>query len=196
MTCIEERPPKWSTVKCFSCGVICEPGKRRRDPFGSYYCPRHGCRVQRRVRHAVASDPELTYFVVAVPGFLRFVAPDKIGLGAEYEGVKFCYRAPPKAFPMHKPRPVGFPCDCHRCGRKIPRGASESRRGVNAHTVYCAVCGLSVRRAAYRINNANQMLINMYSEVPSMAKFLRPDIRFWLASCREGDLLDKIIHHG
>ena len=181
MACIESRPPKRSPVHCFTCGAVCLPGKRRRDPYGNYYCQRHGCGVQRRIRRALDRDPELSYFAAKIPGFLRFVHPDVIGLGDEYKGVEFRYRSPPVAFPMHKSRPAGIAANCFRCGKSIPCGTSESRRGIDVHTVYCAVCGLAVRRVASRIVNSNRKLIAVYHKEPDVVKFLRNDIHAWLS---------------
>ena len=193
MLCIEQRSPPSAMIQCFHCHADCPSGKRRRDPYGTWYCDPCGWKIQKAVRDAVQNHPELAYFVVAIPGFLRYCRPDTIGLGILYDGVIFRYQPPPPAFPKHKPRPAGFPSDCFCCGKRIPCGASSSRRGVNPSTVYCAPCGLAMRRAAARIQRADALLVQMYRSVPNVRRFLREDVLRWLDG---DDLLVEIIQQG
>ena len=193
MLCIEQRPPPSATIQCFHCHADCPPGKRRRDPYGTWYCNRCGWKIQTLVRDAVQNNPGLAYFVVAIPGFLRYCRPDTIGLGRFYDGVDFQYQPPPPAFPKHKPRPPGVPSDCFGCRKTIPYGASNSRRGVDPNAIYCAPCGLAMRRAAARITRADALLVKMYRLVPNVGRFLRHDVLTWLDG---DDLLDNIIQQG
>ena len=52
--------------------------------------------------------------------------------------------------------------------------------GMNA--IYCAPCGLAMRRAAARINQADDLLLNTYRDKPdTVTHFLRDDILSWLS---------------
>ena len=70
MLCIDQRSPPSAMIQCFHCHADCPSGKRRRDPYGTWYCDPCGWKIQKAVRDAVQNHPELAYFVVAIPGFL------------------------------------------------------------------------------------------------------------------------------
>ena len=139
-------------------------------------------KIQKAVRDTVSGTPLLTYFVVTIPGFLRYCRPEIIGLDSMYDGVQFSYQPPPRSFPKHTPRPLGFPSPhCSSCDRPIPKRASSSRRGIHPHAIYCAACGLAMRRAAARITRADDLLLNTYRLMPdTVSRFLRDDILRWL----------------
>ena len=180
--CIEQCPPASITLSCGACGADCPSGRRRRDPFGRWYCDSCGSKIQKAVRDAIDATPLLAYFVVTIPGFMRYYRPEPIGLGRQYDGVAFHYQPPPRSFPKHTPRPLGFPSpNCSSCGLAIPKRASSSRRGIHPHAVYCAPCGLAMRRAAARITRADDLLVNTYRVMPEIVRrFLRDDILTWL----------------
>ena len=113
--CIEKTPSHRCPQICLQCGNTCGTG-RRRDPYGSFFCSTCGKHVQDRLRKIVQQSPLLTYFVVSIPGFLRYCPPSLIGLGDVYREVQFQYKPPPETFPKHKARPIGFPSECHCCG--------------------------------------------------------------------------------
>ena len=184
LLCIEQCPPASIIQRCGACGSEALSGRRRRDPFGRWYCSPCGSKIQKAVRDAVNDTPLLTYFVVTIPGFLRYCRPEIIGLDSMYEGVQFSYQPPPRSFPKHTPRPLGFPSPhCSLCDRPIPKRASSSRRGIHPHAIYCAACGLAMRRAAARITRADDLLLNTYRLMPdTVSRFLRDDILSWLSS--------------
>ena len=93
--CIEMRPPPSESQNCRKCLRPCFPGHRRRDPFGAYYCASCGNNVHYVIRKALENNGLLQYFVVAIPGFLRYVPPAIIGLGDLYIGARFNYVPPP-----------------------------------------------------------------------------------------------------
>jgi len=194
MLCIEQSPPASIIQRCGACGSVAPRRRRRRDPYGRWYCSPCGSKIQKAVRDAVNNAPLLTYFVVTIPGFLRYCRPECIGLGNLYDGVEFNYNPPPRSFPKHKPRPLGFPSpNCSSCNRPIPKRASSSRRGIHPHAIYCAPCGLAMRRAAARINQADDLLLNTYRDMPdTVSRFLRDDILSWLNGAV---FLDTITRH-
>ena len=46
MLCIEQSPHKNEVTSCTICKIVCLSGQRRRDPFGSNYCSKCGCKIQ------------------------------------------------------------------------------------------------------------------------------------------------------
>ena len=179
--CIEQQQPRNAEIKCRKCSKNCIPGRRRRDPFGSYYCCKCGAHVHYCIRKKLEQDAVLAYFVVAIPGFLRYCSPSIIGLANEYAGVPFQYNPPPPSLPRHVPRPRDFPnVDCLQCGDKIPKRASSSRRGFSAHAIYCSRCGLSWRRWLKRARASDRLLKRAYRNSPCVRRFLRNDILDWL----------------
>ena len=179
--CIEQRATKHAQIKCRKCNKICLPGRRRRDPYGSYYCCKCGAHVHYCIRKKLDQDAVLAYFVVAIPGFLRYVSPSLVGLGDLYIGVPFFYNPPPTSLPRHAPRPRDFPSVvCLQCGAQIPKRTSSSRRGFSPHAIYCTVCGLSMRRWIARARRADRLLKQTYRDTPCVRRFLRNDILAWL----------------
>ena len=179
--CIEQRPAKNAQIKCRKCSKNCIPGRRRRDPFGSYFCCKCGAHVHYCIRKKLEQDAVLAYFVVAIPGFLRYVDPSLIGLEDEYADVPFQYNPPPSSLPRHAPRPRDFPSvACLQCGDGIPKRTSSSRRGFSSHAIYCSVCGLSLRRWIARARRADGLLKQAYWNAASVRRYLRNDILAWL----------------
>ena len=187
------RPPPSESQKCRKCLRPCFPGHRRRDPFGAYYCASCGNNVHYVIRKALENNGLLQYFVVAIPGFLRYVPPAIIGLGDLYIGARFNYVPPPDSLPCHPPRSRDFPqMNCFACEKLIPKKASSSRRGNDPNVVYCSPCGWKFRRWLKRARFADACLKTAFREAPSVCQFLRPDILAWLEKGRVDRLLETI----
>lgn len=181
MVCIEPMPPKGASIFCHQCSRPCGVGRRRRDPFGSFYCALCGPGIQAKVRRAIRADPELEQCCGTVRGFCRYVPPALIGLGHLYTGVDFQY-VPAKPLPKHDRCDRGTKRRCFGCSKQVETGASKSRRGFRAGVSYCAVCGWRMRRAMSRTMQADRRVRALYTLFPQTGRFLRPDIVAWLST--------------
>ena len=182
------RAKRGSAVRCRYCGKHgLLAGKRRRGPWGNYFCAKCHGRWRYRIRKCLKVNAELNALVDAFPYFLSFTSTKSIGImpvdAAQFEPVH-------QKLPLHKKRPYKHPVLCELCDDVCMK---STRRGLDSNVYFCNACGQRARRSYRRRLAVDKGLCHFVERNRNAFKYLTAGAKSWILSMKDDDVVDKIL---